>query len=311
MICVRNLTKRFGKFCAVDHINFDIEAGGIFGFIGPNGAGKTTTIRMLATLLDPDEGCAWVDGHSIETNPQKVRHCIGYMPDYFGVYEGVTVWEYLDFFARAYHLNIHTRNQIIEDCLALTDCAKMRDKLVATLSKGQTQRMCLAKTLLHNPKVLILDEPTSGLDPRARIDFRGLVKELANMGKTIFISSHILTEMADFVTHIGIMEHGKMVIYGSTQDISERLNHGIINIKITIYQGQKIELAREILQHHPRIKSINQDKNCLDIDFEGKEDEIHQILRILVDVEIPVIQVKPETKNLEDIFLQVTKGDIE
>lgn len=311
MICVRNLTKRFGKFCAVNNVSFDIEAGEIFGFIGPNGAGKTTTIRMLSTLLEPDGGSAWIDGHSIQINPQKVRHCIGYMPDYFGVYEGVTVWEYLEFFARAYHIPIQTRNKIVDDCLSITDCAKMRDKLVATLSKGQTQRMCLAKTLLHNPKVLILDEPTSGLDPRARIDFRGLIKELANMGKTIFISSHILTEMADFVTHIGIMEHGKMIIYGTPQDISERLSKGIIVVNIAIHQGKKIEQAKEILQNFPHVKSVTQEKNSLEVEYQGKEEEIHRLLRILVDVEIPVVQVSQQTKNLEDIFMQVTQGDIE
>ncbi len=347
MICVRNLTKKFGEFKAVDNISFDVNTGEIFGFIGPNGAGKTTTIRMLATLLESDAGSAWIDGYSIRTQQKEVRKKIGYMPDYFGVYEGVTVWEYLDFFARAYQISIKNRNQIIEQCLELTDFSKSRNKLVASLSKGMTQRLCLAKTLLHDPKVLILDEPTSGLDPRARIEFRMLIKELSNMNKTIFISSHILTELADFVTHIGIMEKGKIVITGRPEEISKKISEEItfrslqeenssvisskengqknlelnaennkiaakiIELTISTYQGQKLSEAETILKNDPNIVSISFDASNLEVKYNGLEQNIYQIIKKLVLADIPIVKITPNTKNLEEIFMTLTKGDVE
>ncbi len=312
VICVRNLTKQFGNFYAVNKVSFDVAAGEIFGFIGPNGAGKTTTIRMLATLLEPDDGTAWIDGLCIRTKQQEVRRKIGYMPDYFGVYEGVTVWEYLDFFARAYRIPVKSRNRIIEDCMALTDFSKLREKLVASLSKGMAQRLCLAKTLLHDPKVLILDEPTSGLDPRARIEFRSLIKELSNMGKTIFISSHILTELSECVTSIGIIEKGEMVVSGSPQEIARKMSSSAtLRIMIGIHQGRRLAEAAQILKDLPKVQHVQEKQLGLEIEYQGQAEEVYLVLKPLVMADIPVVSVEQSTQNLENIFMNLTKGGLE
>ncbi|NUM35563.1 MAG: ABC transporter ATP-binding protein [Candidatus Brocadiae bacterium] len=312
MIRIRNLTKKFGELYAVKNLNMDIGAGEIFGFIGPNGAGKTTTIRMLSTLLDPDEGTAWIDGYCIQTHQEEVRRKIGYMPDYFGVYEGVTVWEYLEFFARAYKVPAKERNKIIDGCMALTDFTKLSSKLVSTLSKGMTQRLCLAKTLLHDPKVLILDEPASGLDPRARIEIRTLLKELSRMGKTIFLSSHILTELADVVDSIGILEKGSMVVNGNLEAISKAISSSSssFTIFLSLFQGQKKEQAKELLEKFPNILKIEIQGDRLEIQYAGKEEEIYQILKHLTNHDIPITGMSREEKNLEDIFMQLTKGEV-
>ena len=210
MIELINFTKRYNDLLAVDHLNLKIEAGEMFGFIGPNGAGKSTTIRFLATLLKATSGDGIVNGHRVSKDPLAVRRSVGYMPDGFGVYDGMKVWEFLDFFAVAYQLPRARRRQVIGDVMELLDLTGKRDAFVNGLSRGMKQRLCLAKTLVHDPPVLILDEPTSGLDPRARIEVKALFKELRRMGKTILISSHILTELADCCTSIGIIERGKL-----------------------------------------------------------------------------------------------------
>ena len=214
MIEVINFTKRYGEFVAVDDLSFTIGKGEIFGFIGPNGAGKSTTIRFLATLLRPTSGEGRVDGHSVVADPMAVRRVIGFMPDNFGVYDGMKVWEFLDFFAVAYEIPRAYRKKIIGEVLELLDLTHKRDDYVNGLSKGMKQRLCLAKTLVHDPPVLILDEPASGLDPRARLEMKALLNELRGMGKTILISSHILSELADFCTSIGIIERGKLLAAG-------------------------------------------------------------------------------------------------
>ncbi len=312
MIRIRNLTKKFADLYAVKNLNMDIRAGEIFGFIGPNGAGKTTSIRMLATLLEPDEGTAWIDGNCIQTQQEEVRRKIGYMPDYFGVYEGVTVWEYLDFFARAYKVSPKERNKIIDGCMELTDFTRLSSKLVSTLSKGMQQRLCLAKTLLHDPKVLILDEPASGLDPRARIEIRTLLKELSNMGKTIFLSSHILTELADVVDSIGIIEKGSIIVQGNLEEISKAISSSASSfaIIISLFQGQKIEQAKGLLENLPDVIKSEIKGDRLEIQYSGKEEEIYQIVKHLVNNDIPVTAMSREEKNLEDIFMQVTKGEV-
>ena len=218
MIEVRNFTKRYGNFVAVDDLSFSIGKGEIFGFIGPNGAGKSTTIRFLATLLRPTSGSGFIAGHSVVDDPMAVRRVIGFMPDDFGVYDGMKVWEFLDFFAVAYQIPRVHRKQIIGQVLELLDLTHKRDDYVNGLSKGMKQRLCLAKTLVHDPPVLILDEPASGLDPRARLEMKALLTELKGMGKTILISSHILSELADFCTMIGIIERGKLLAAGSIAD---------------------------------------------------------------------------------------------
>jgi ABC-2 type transport system ATP-binding protein len=213
------LTKKYGAFTALHDLNLYIERGSIHGFIGPNGAGKTTTMRILATLLEPTEGQAWVGGYPVTEAPLEVRKRIGYMPDFFGVYDNMKVWEYLDFFAAAYHVPEGKRRGLIGDLLALVDLSAKRDSFVEELSRGMKQRLCLARTLVHEPELLILDEPASGLDPHARIELRELVKELRALGKTILVSSHILTELAEMCTHVAIIERGHLLVSGEVSRI--------------------------------------------------------------------------------------------
>lgn len=219
IVVTENLTKRYGAFTALSNLNLIIERGAIHGFIGPNGAGKTTTMRILATLLEQTEGQAWVADYPVSEAPMEVRKRIGYMPDFFGVYDNMKVWEYLDFFAAAYHVPTDKHKAMIGDLLSLVDLSAKRDSFVEELSRGMKQRLCLARTLVHNPDLLILDEPASGLDPHARIELRELLKELRSLGKTILVSSHILTELAEMCTHIAIIERGKLLVSGSVADI--------------------------------------------------------------------------------------------
>src|SRR6201990_2059043 len=240
MIEVINFTKRYGDFVAVDNLSFSIGKGEIFGFIGPNGAGKSTTIRFLATLLRPTAGEGRVAGYSVTAEPMSVRRVIGYMPDDFGVYDGMKVWEFLDFFAVAYEIPRSYRKKIIGQVLELLDLTHKRDDYVTGLSKGMKQRLCLAKTLVHDPPVLILDEPASGLDPRARLEVKALLKELRTMGKTILISSHILTELADCCTSIGIIERGQLLLHGPMDDVYRRI---LAHRTIVIRFMEKLELG--------------------------------------------------------------------
>ena len=215
----RGLTKGYGPFLALDDLNLSIEPGVVFGFIGPNGAGKTTAMRILATLLQPSSGEAWVGGYSVTRQPKQVRQILGYMPDNFGVYDNMKVWEYLDFVAAAYGLPRGRRLGLIDDLLALVDLSEKRDGYVDALSRGMKQRLCLARTLVHDPQLLILDEPASGLDPRARVELRALLRQLGALGKTVIVSSHILTEMADICDHVGIIERGRLLAAGPIADL--------------------------------------------------------------------------------------------
>ncbi|HXV42640.1 MAG TPA: ABC transporter ATP-binding protein, partial [Anaerolineae bacterium] len=211
VIETRQLTKRYGRFTALDNLDLRVEPGTLFGFIGPNGAGKTTTLRMLAGLLEPTSGQISLHGQDISRDVTAARWLVGYMPDFFGVYEDMKVWEYLDFFARCYRLDPAQRNRVVNELLELVDLASRRDAWVESLSRGMRQRLCLAHALVHDPQILLLDEPASGLDPRARIEIRELLKELSNLGKTIIISSHILSELAEMCNQVGIIEHGRLL----------------------------------------------------------------------------------------------------
>src|SRR4028119_2028071 len=254
MIQIKDVTKTYRDLTAVRDLNLTIEKGDVFGFIGPNGAGKTTTIKILATLLEPSTGQAYVDGVDVVRNPLEVRRLIGYMPDFFGVYDDVKVWEYLDFFAAAYKIPANKRKGIIDDVLELTDLTEKREAYVESLSRGMKQRLCLAKTLVHDPKVLLLDEPASGLDPRARIEFRALLKELQEMGKTIFVSSHILPELADFCNVVGIMERGNLIVSVRVDDIVQKLEGGIVlDVRMT-GESENGERAQQLLQGYPEIR---------------------------------------------------------
>ncbi len=309
MIEVNNLVKHFKRVKAVDGISFRVEEGDIYGFIGPNGAGKTTTIKMLATLLLPTGGTASVGGYDVVTESDKVRQLLGYMPDYFGVYNDLKVWEYLDFFAAAYKIPRTRRTGIIDDVLNLTDLVVKKDAFVAELSKGMKQRLCLARTLIHNPKVLILDEPASGLDPRARIEMRELLKELKNMGKTIFISSHILTELSDFCNKVGIIEAGRMVVSGDVDEILKAVSHG----QLLVVRVPKGETAGAIkaLESMPLVLEVfAKDDDEVEFHFDGGEAERPQLMKHLVNSGVNVLSVHDSVNSLEDIFMKVTKGQV-
>ena len=306
MIETINLTKRYGDLIALNNLNLKIEQGDCFGFIGPNGAGKTTTIKILATLLKPTWGEARIDGLSVgPVNARQVRGTIGYVPDYFGSYHDMVVREYLEFFSAAYDIHGKKRDQVIDDVLHLTDLAYKADAEVNGLSRGMKQRLSLARVLLHDPKVLLLDEPASGLDPRARIEIRELLKELHRMGKTILISSHILLELADLCTVVGIIEQGQMRYTGTIQEIMERAKVGmVLHVGVTnrhidavaAIQGIQGVAEAEVQDGHIRVM-INGDQ----IDASG-------VAHHLFTAGFQVNRLEEEKVNLETAFMRLTKG---
>ncbi len=306
MIEVHNLTKHFKNNQALKGVSFEIEQGDIFGYIGPNGAGKTTTIKILATLLLPTNGDAFIDGIDVIRDPMGVRKIIGYMPDFFGVYDEMKAWEYLDFFAACYRIPKQRRLGIIDDVLELTDLSNKKEAFVHELSRGMKQRLCLARCLVHDPKVLLLDEPASGLDPRARIELRELLKELGRMGKTILVSSHILTELADFCNTVGVIEAGAMITHGKIEDILKQVRgHRVIEIKVT---GDD-EKARELLLSHEKVDDVLiAEPNFLKVGFTGETDDIPDLMDLLKDNGIRVVSFAEEETDLEDLFMRVTKG---
>ncbi len=306
IVQVRNLTKQFRNVTAVWNLSLALEEGDIFGFIGPNGAGKTTTIKMLATLLRPTSGTAIIDGHDVTLDPHAVRSVVGYMPDDFGVYDDIRVWEYLDFFAAAYRIPRSQRRQVIGDVLALTDLETKRSSYVDELSRGMKQRLCLAKTLVHDPKVLLLDEPASGLDPRARIEIRELLKELQSMGKTIFISSHILAELSEFCNKVGIIENGQLVVGGDVDEIVNRIKGNLRRVCLVV-QGDA-DMATRILAQQPGIGQIEREDHAIKAEFAASEDELPRLLTALVQAGVQVSSFGEEEMDLEDIFIRLTRG---
>lgn len=307
MIEIKNLTKTYRDLTAVNRLTLSIEAGDCFGFIGPNGAGKTTTIKTLATLLEPTGGTALIDGRDVTKDPLEVRKVIGYMPDFFGVYDDIKVWEYLDFFAAAYKIPKQKRPQIINDVLELTDLTVKKENYVEELSRGMKQRLCLAKTLVHDPKVLLLDEPASGLDPRARIEIRELLKELQSMGKTIFVSSHILVELADLCNKVGIIEQGRLVIAGEVEDIVAQTG-GFVQVEIKVTKDA--ERALELLSQRSDVSNIRTENLTINLDYKGDRDKLPELLQTLVSAGIMVASFHEEEANLEDVFMKVTKGAV-
>jgi ABC-2 type transport system ATP-binding protein len=306
MIEVRNFTKRYGDFVAVDDLSFTIGQGEVFGFIGPNGAGKSTTIRFLATLLRPSSGAATVAGHSVVDDPMAVRRVIGFMPDDFGVYDGMKVWEFLDFFAVAYEIPQAYRRKIIGEVLELLDLTHTRDDYVNGLSRGMKQRLCLAKTLVHDPPVLILDEPASGLDPRARLEMKALLNELRGMGKTILVSSHILSELADFCTSIGIIERGKLLAAGSIQDIQRQLRaHRVLKVKVL---DDTVDRAAGILRADEGVRQVESYDHTLSAEFEGQDEDMARLLGRLISGGVAVQSFAEEPLSLEEVFMMITKG---
>lgn len=308
MIEIKNFVKNYDDFVAVDTLNLTIEKGDVFGFIGPNGAGKTTTMKFLATLVKPTSGDATINGFSVNRSPDDVKRSIGYMPDSFGVYQGMRVWEYLDFFAAAYRIKSAARKQVIDDSLKLLDLEPIRDDYVNNLSRGVKQRLCLAKTLLHNPPVLILDEPASGLDPRARIYIKGILKELQSMGKTILISSHILSELADCCNKVGIIERGKIQASGPVDKILKTIR---AHRRIQLVPVSGAAEARAVLSDTEGVANVESTDKGLEFDFDGGEDRVASLLKAVMDRGVSVMWFREIEVSLEEAFLRITKGDVQ
>jgi len=305
MLTIDRLRKDYKALTAVNNLSFHLEKGDVFGFIGPNGAGKTTTIKVCATLLQPTGGTVYVDGLDVTKHTDEVRGMIGYMPDFFGVYDDIMVWEYLDFFAAAYKIERARRKSVTDDVLELTDLTSKRDAYVEALSRGMKQRLCLAKTLLHDPKVLLLDEPASGLDPRARIEIKELLRELKAMGKTILVSSHILPELADFCNKIGIIEQGELVVCGDVGEIMRKVQGGKA---LEIVLLDDCDKAVALLSELPNVKGIQRNEQSLRVEFSTDEVDQALVLQTLVQNGLRVQSFAEVQVDLEDIFMKVTRG---
>jgi len=305
MIETKGLTKNYGNLAALVDLDLRINDGDIYGFIGPNGAGKTTTMRILATLLEPTRGQAFIEGLDVTKNGKKVRSVIGYMPDFMGVYDDLKVFEYLEFFAAAFGIERKKRKSIVEGVLELTDLQSKRNVSVDSLSRGMQQRLGLARVLIHDPKVLILDEPASGLDPRARIEIRELLRELKRMGKTIMISSHILSELEEICDHVGIIERGRLVFSGTMEEIRNRMG---VQSKVRVRVGSNHQRAVELLSALPQIQQVKVVGTHIAVTFEDEQNTEGLIARTLVRGDIDIISIQPEQVRLDDAFLRLTKG---
>jgi ABC-2 type transport system ATP-binding protein len=308
MIETRDLTKMYGDLYALNRLTIRLERGAVYGFIGPNGAGKTTTMRILATLLNPTWGEASVCGYSIYNNAKEIRRVMGYMPDFFGVYDDMKVVEYLEFFAAAYRIKGAARRRKCEQVLELVDLGYKRDALVTSLSRGMTQRLGLARVLLHEPQVLLLDEPASGLDPRARIEMRGLLKELRTMGKTILVSSHILPELADICNKIGIIERGQLLFDGDVQSAIKQVRRNTV-YHVAVAGGRNAE-AREHLDAHVDVQSVEprDDGDYLRVTLADGVSDGSFLADLLLRQGFRLRMLREEDINLEDVFMGITKG---
>jgi ABC-2 type transport system ATP-binding protein len=304
------LTKRFGRNLAVAGVDLTVETGEIFGLVGPNGAGKTTTLKMLATLLVPTAGDAEIAGRSIRREPDAVRSVIGYMPDTFGVYDDMRVWEYLDFFARCYGLSAARRRQMIGDLVELVDLGDKRNAYVQELSRGMQQRLCLAHALVHDPQVLLLDEPASGLDPRARVELRELLRELRALGKTIVISSHILPELEELCTSVAIIDHGRLLASGRVDEIQQRFRMGGV-LRARILGGEEELAAAELyLSQHPEVVTvIRRADGEFELALGGDEVAAAALLASIVGAGFRPVSYAPAASDLEELFLQITDAE--
>jgi ABC-2 type transport system ATP-binding protein len=341
LVETRELTKRYANLVALDRLNLRIPEGAIFGFIGPNGAGKTTTMRILTALLKPTSGEAWIAGHEVTREPKAIRRLVGWMPDSFGVYDNMRVWEYLYFFAAAYEVDVQRRNHLIAELLDLVDLSHKRDAYIMSLSRGMKQRLSLARTMVHNPQLLILDEPASGLDPRSRIELRELLKELRKMDKTIMISSHILTELAEMCTHIGIIEAGKLLVTGEVDAMLKSVQpHRTVEIHVLDHADRAIAVLQQIegvhdvrvlqAQHrasdltpeglngdpdgepptHQAVASLDGERarKAFQVDYTGDDAGLSRMLQQLIAANVPVVHFAGQVSDLEDIFMHVTQG---
>ncbi|NLY79292.1 MAG: ABC transporter ATP-binding protein [Lysinibacillus sp.] len=307
MIEVRELTKKFGSFIALDHLNMTIDEGVVFGFVGANGAGKSTTFSILATLLSPTSGDAFINGKSVVKEPGEVRKQIGYVPDFFGVYDQLKADEYLDFYGACYGLSEKERKVLIPQLLELVNLSDKRYEYVDLLSRGMKQRLCLARSLIHDPKVLILDEPASGLDPRARVEMRDIIKQLKSMGKTILISSHILPELAEMCDEIGVIDQGKLIAHGNVSEIQAQLQG---DKHITIKVINEIDKTVAFLEEDPFVSSIEvlDGNEKVTFIFKGSPEDQVKLLRRAMEAGLPIYAMMEEEKDLEDVFMAITKG---
>jgi ABC-2 type transport system ATP-binding protein len=305
VIRTHDLTKKYGDFFAIRSIELNLSPGDLFGFIGPNGAGKTTTMRIISTLLPASWGEAYVDGHSIYTHPKEIRRMIGYMPDFFGVYDDMKVIEYLEFFAAAYRIHGPRRRQVCEQMLETVDLAFKRDAMANTLSRGQTQRLGLARVLLHDPQVLLLDEPLSGLDPRARIDMRNLLKSLGEAGKTIIVSSHILPELADVCNKIGVIEKGQLQVNASVAEVMRQVRRSPL---LRIRLRDRLEEAARQLEADPMVASIKIQQDELAVTLQVGSEDFSGLLEGLVRSGFRVREFSEDQPSLESAFMLLTKG---
>jgi len=305
---LRRLHRFFGKTKAVDDVSFSVQRGHVFGFIGPNGAGKTTSMRILATLDLPNYGDAYVDGFSVVNDPEFVRRRLGYMPDSFGTYRDVNCREYLDFFARAYGLIGRERKRRLDWVLGFTGADVIAEKPIRGLSKGMKQRLCLGRALVHDPAVLILDEPAAGLDPRARIDLRRMIRQLADDGKTVLISSHILTELSEMVDSVGIIEQGRLLATGRVEEIQrEQEQHCELTIRIL----DRADDAAVQLAMREGIVGLRIDGELIRFEFQGDVRDQSDLVAWLVGQGYSIAEVTSHKKSLEDVFLQVTEGKVQ
>jgi len=304
MLEIKGLHKKYGKFVALDHIDLQVGQGQIFGFVGPNGAGKTTTMRILSTLMSPTSGDAFIDGVSVRKNPKEIRKKIGYMPDFFGVYDDLKVSEYLDFYGAAAGLTYKERQKNEKDLLELVYLTDKRDAYVDKLSRGMKQRLCLARTLIGNPKLLILDEPASGMDPRARIEMKDILKTLKEMKKTILISSHILPELAELCDIFGIMEFGKFKFVGDLAGIGAKMHGGkILGIKVLERADELVTCLHQV----PILNNVQRNEDKIKASFTGADTDIPKLLQYLIAQGYPIMGYGIEQENLEKVFMEVTK----
>lgn len=308
LIEVRRLHRYFGPTKAVYDMSFEVCAGEVFGYIGPNGAGKTTSMRILATLDEPTYGDALVDGFSVVDDPDRVRRRLGFMPDYFGTYHNMNVVEYLDFFARAYGLRSYDRRRAIEYAMEFTLLDELADKPIIGLSKGMKQRLSLGRTMIHDPAVLILDEPAAGLDPRARIELREMIGRLADNGKTVLISSHILTELAEMCHRVGIIERGRLLAVGTVDEISAQ-THTRSDVRLRVLRDA--EPLINYLQARADVSDVSTRNGHVLLTHDGGPEEQAALLRQLVDSGFPVVEFASRTKSLEDVFMHVTEGRVQ
>jgi len=303
---ILELHKNYGKFTALDSLSMNIPENSIFGFVGPNGAGKTTTMKIMAGLLKSDSGSIYINGEDILKSPKRIRDKIGYMPDFFGVYDDLKVSEYMDFYAGTYYIPYAERGPLIDNLLEIVDLSDKKDTYVDSLSRGMKQRLCLARSLVHDPNLIILDEPASGLDPRARVEMKEVLKQLREMGKTIIVSSHILPELAEMCSEIGIMDKGRLVTQGTVNEIMSKLHKKrVVKVKLNSSKDMLIKLLKE----QSCVKEITENADNVEFVFEGKDQDLTDILRSIVMNGIPIYSFSENEGNLEEIFMTVTGGE--